>query len=87
MESEVFLLGHWKNFDELESNLSIDELNAVLEASRGKEEREMKFMAAMNGVDLEESSKESEDVTTLQNPNLAAKEGFGAGEGLGFWDV
>jgi hypothetical protein len=41
----------------------------------------------MNGVDLEESSKESEDVTTLQNPNLAAKEGFGAGEGLGFWDV
>ena len=87
LEAEVFLLGHWNNFDELESNLSIDELNAVLEASRGKEEREMKFMAAMNGVDLEESNKEPEDVTTLQNPNLAAKEGFGVGEGLGFMEL
>lgn len=87
MESEVFLLGHWKNFDELESNLSIDELNAILEASRSKEEREMKFTAAMNGVDLEESGKESEDVATLQNPNLAEKEGFGVGEGLGFMEL
>lgn len=87
MESEVFLLGHWKNFDELESNLSIDELNAILEASRGKEEREMKFTAAMNGVDLEESNKEPEDIAQLQNPNVAEKEGFGVGEGLGFWDL
>ena len=45
-----------------------------------KEEREMRFMAAMNGVDLDESSEEARDVATLQNPNLAAKEGFGAGE-------
>ena len=84
LESEVFLLGHWKNFEELEENLSIDELNAVLNASRKKEEREMRFLAAVNGVDLED--KEQEDITALQG-RRAGDEGFGAGEGLGFLEL
>ena len=84
MESEVFLLGHWKNYDELESNLSLDELMATLNASRDKEQRERKFLAAMQGVDLEDSSKESEDVLSLMNSKVAKDEGFGFNEGLGF---
>jgi hypothetical protein len=89
LESEVFLLGHWKNFDELESSLSIDELNALLEASRGKEEREMKFFAALNGVELdeEEKSEEIKDIASLQNRMTASKEGFGIDEGLGFIEM
>jgi hypothetical protein len=44
----------------------------------------MKFQAAIAGVDLDEESKEPEDVASLQNTYMASKEGFGAGEGLGF---
>jgi len=84
LESEVFLLGHWKNYDELESNLSLEELMITLNASRDKEYRERKFLAAMQGVDLEETSEEPEDVSSLMNARTAQDEGFGINEGLGF---
>jgi hypothetical protein len=84
LESEVFLLGHWKNYDELESNLSLDELMATLNASRDKEHRERKFLAAMQGVDIDEDAKEPGDVTALMNSKVAKYEGFGFNEGLGF---
>jgi hypothetical protein len=88
LESEVFLLGHWKNFDELEENLSIEELNAILEAGRIREERNMKFQAALQGVDLDKEDQEKEetsnDVAALKNARTAESEGFGFGEGLGF---
>jgi hypothetical protein len=80
------LLGHWKNFDELESSLSIDELNAILNASREKQERDMKFQAAINGIDVDGEKQEEvpQDISVLQNSRLASQEGFGVGEGLGF---
>ena len=77
---EVFLLGHWKNYDDLENELSIDELLATLKAVRDKEHRNNKFLAAMQGIDLEE---EKEDITTLKGIH-ANKEGFGIGMGLGY---
>ena len=84
MESEAFLIGQWKNFDELETNLSLEELIAILDAKRKKDYEDKKFLAAIQGVDLDENSGENEDVTTLQNPSRASKEGFGLNEGLGF---
>ena len=87
MESEVFLTGHWKNFDELESNLSINELLAIINASREREKRERSFLVAINGIDLEEQNKEPEDVTALKNSKIASDEGFGVGEGLGFMSM
>jgi hypothetical protein len=83
----VFLAGHWKNFDELESSLSINELNALVKALRDKEYREMKFHAAMNGVDLDEGDKDSGDINELKNSRIAKDEGFGVGEGLGFMEL
>jgi hypothetical protein len=77
------LLGHWKNFDELESSLSIDELIAAIEASRKKEDRDRTFLAAINGIDLEEE-KSSGDILELKNKKIASQEGFGENEGLGF---
>ena len=56
LESEVFILGIWKNFDELESSLSMPELIAILELNRELDYNEKKFMAAMQGVDLDEAS-------------------------------
>jgi len=81
------LLGHWKNYDELESSLSLDELMATLNAAREKDHRDKKFLAAMQGVDLDEESKGPEDVMGLMNSKVAQQEGFGLNEGLGFMQL
>lgn len=52
MVAEVFLLGHWKDYDELESTLSMPELLLTLEAERKVKYRDYKFHAAMQGVTL-----------------------------------
>jgi hypothetical protein len=53
LESEVFLLGIWKDYQELELSLSMPELMATLEVSRELDYAEKKFMAAIQGVDLD----------------------------------
>jgi hypothetical protein len=55
LESEVFLLGIWKDYEELELSLSMPELSATLAAKRDQEYRHNKFLAAMQGVDLDKS--------------------------------
>ena len=56
LESEVFLLGIWKDYEELETSLSMPELVATLESKRDLDYQEKKFLAAMQGVDLDEQS-------------------------------
>lgn len=56
LESEVFLLGIWKDYQELEISLSMPELMATLEVSRELDYTEKKFMAAIQGVDLDKES-------------------------------
>jgi hypothetical protein len=56
LESEVFLLGIWKDYKELELSLSMPELMATLEVSRELDYSEKKFMAAIQGVDLDKES-------------------------------
>jgi hypothetical protein len=56
LESEVFLLGIWKNFDELESSISIEELIQILSITRDLEYEEKKFSAALQGIDLDSQS-------------------------------
>lgn len=56
LESEVFLLGIWKDYQELETSLSMPELMATLEVSRELDYTEKKFMAAIQGVDLDKES-------------------------------
>ena len=56
LESEVFLLGIWKDYEELETNLSMPELMATLESKRDLDYQEKKFLAAIQGVDLDKSS-------------------------------
>jgi hypothetical protein len=56
LESEVFLLGIWKDYHELELSLSMPELMATLEVSRELDYAEKKFMAAIQGVDLDAES-------------------------------
>lgn len=53
LETEAFLLGIWKNFDELEKSICLAELVAIVSSSRELDYEEKKFLAAMQGVDLD----------------------------------
>lgn len=59
LESEVFLLGIWKDYHELELSLSMPELMATLEVSRELDYTEKKFMAAIQGVDLDKETNKN----------------------------
>lgn len=92
LESEVFLLGIWKDYQELETSLSMPELMATLEISRELDYTEKKFMAAIQGVDLDKESgssrgqKEWEDMKarvfsggkTGDSNDIVALQGFAA---------
>ena len=53
LESEVFLLGIWKDYNELEVSISLPELFAIIASKRELDFQEKKFFAAIQGVDLE----------------------------------
>lgn len=56
LEAEVFLLGKWKDYEDLESCLSMPELIATLHISREVDYNNKKFMAGLQGVDLDKES-------------------------------
>jgi hypothetical protein len=82
IESEAFLLGIWKDYEELESSMSLPELLATLEAKRELEYVDKKFMASLQGVDLEEQSGTAEqDPWEAMKARVAAREsGVGSGD-------
>lgn len=59
LESEVFTLGIWKNFEELEESLCISELIALLSIKREQDYDNKKFLAAIQGIDLDKESGSS----------------------------
>lgn len=62
LEAEAFLLGIWKDYEELEKSLSLPELMSTLNAKREADYNEKKFFAAIQGVDLDsQSGKKEED--------------------------
>jgi len=65
--------------------LSVEELLLTLNAAYDKEARYNKFMAALQGVDMEENNKDPEarDITKLTG-SQAQQAGFGIGVGLGY---
>jgi hypothetical protein len=61
LESEAFLLGIWKDYEELETSMSMPEIMSTLSVKRELDYAEKKFLAAMQGVDLDkESGKQDE---------------------------
>lgn len=61
LESEVFMLGIWKNYDEMESSISMPELLATLSSKRELDYQEKKFFAAIQGVDLDADKKKEQN--------------------------
>ena len=60
LEAEVFQLGIWKDYDELESSLSMSEITATLEAKREQDYADKKFFAAIQGVDLDKQTQKDD---------------------------
>lgn len=56
LESELFLTGIWKNYEELESSICMQELTATIKIKRELDYSDKKFNAAMQGVDLDKNS-------------------------------
>lgn len=56
LESEVFVLGIWKDYYELEKSLSMPELMVTLSSKRELDYQEKKFLAAIQGIDLDTAS-------------------------------
>lgn len=71
----MFPLGSWKNIKEMEEVLTVEELFALVDASRRIEHRHHKFMAALKGVDLDENAVEDdfESVQIRAAAELAGK--------------
>lgn len=53
LEAEAFLLGIWKDYEDLETSLSMPELMATLASKRELDYEEKKFLAAIQGVDID----------------------------------
>jgi len=60
-ERIAFQVGAWKNFEELEEELSLDELDEIILGIYEAEERRDKFVAAVNGLDYDGDSTESDN--------------------------
>lgn len=73
LETEVFLLGIWKNYDELESSISMPELVSILSTRRDLDYDEKRFMAAIQGVDLDEQAGNGEVKGQQEWENLKAR--------------
>jgi hypothetical protein len=67
LESEVFLLGIWKDYNELEESLSLSEIMAIISSKRDLDYQEKKFFAAIQGVDLEDSGSEERGQKEWEN--------------------
>ena len=53
------LLGIWKNVEDLEKHINIDELRVILDAAREREHRNQRFMAAIQGIDIDKDKKDA----------------------------
>jgi hypothetical protein len=61
LESELFLLGIWKDYEDLEASLSMPELTTTLNAKRESDYKDKRFLAAMQGVDLDKQTGKSDE--------------------------
>jgi hypothetical protein len=56
LESRAFLLGIWRDYEDLETSLSMPELIAILESQNDADYQQKKFLAAIQGIDLDEKT-------------------------------
>lgn len=65
------LLGIWKNVEDIEACLNLPELELVVSSARDRDERNQKFMAAIQGIDLDSGNKTSTEEIFDRSMNRA----------------
>lgn len=69
-EKEVFQLGRWNNYEELETALTLEELFETYDGIMSREFRTQKFLAQAMGAEFEETDVVEEDgVSALHRIN------------------
>lgn len=58
------LLGIWESVEHLERVLSLDELNAIVNAGRDRDMRHWKFQASLKGINLDDANDNAEEQET-----------------------
>lgn len=76
----MFLLGIWKNFDELEESLNLAELSLILKQKREREKHERHFLASLQGVDLSKHETSEVQQRIEEVRRRAAEKQLGAEE-------
>ena len=80
--------GTWRNFDELEEFVSLTELEAMLEKAREIEHDRQRFMAGLQGIDLDKASaKSAEERFEEVRIRAAAKAAGISEEKMGFAQI
>jgi hypothetical protein len=69
------MLGIWKNFEELEESVTLDELNLLLKAAHEARHKDHRFAAALKGIDIDKDERENrfEQIQKRANARLAGK--------------
>lgn len=80
LETEIFLLGIWKDYDELESKMSMPEIVATLSSIRELDYSEKKFLAAIQGVDLDGQSEDGRGQQEWENMKARVFSGGATGD-------
>lgn len=66
LEEYVFQLGSWKSLNELEDNVTLDELHRLFTAQQKAEHAQRSFAAALKGVEMDPfRDPDLEDVPTF----------------------
>lgn len=69
------MLGLWKNITELETSISLPELEVIIKEARDKEQRHHRFLAAIQGIDLDKHiDNDGEDRVEAAKRRIAAKQ-------------
>lgn len=69
------MLGRWKNIEELEESLNLDELEAIVSREREREYDRQKFAAALKGINLDEGGDAQEKVEEMKRRVEARRAG------------
>lgn len=87
------MAGNWRNFEQLEDDLTLEELTTLAKTIYDRTNEDRRFLAALQGVDLYENKQpDVDDDDDWDGKNdiaglkgwTAEKDGFGIGMGLGY---
>lgn len=66
-------MGNWKSIDELEESITLKELQLLMDARNKEVDRQQRFQAAIQGIELPEDEPESKEEGTWEQAQAKAQ--------------